>query len=423
MRGGTIREYVSTARGFSRDAKLYLICTSLYSLMTGVQYLYLNLYALELGFDQAFIGTLVGIPAFVTAAVALPVGFLLPRFGYRRGLLLGISLQVTALLGGTLLPSPPFLLAASALWGLGSALTMITASPLMADVSGVKDRTHLFSIQFAAATLASVVASAVGGILPGLYHRLFGLPDSGPAPYRATLITAMVIASIALVPVIWMGRHRGRTKLSLRRGEIRPYRKPLLQLIAIQLTISCGAGLIMPFVNIFYRLEFGASDATLGTAFAASSLTIVFAGLMMPLLVKRFGSVWAIALTQFASLPFLLVMGFAPWLWISICGYLIRTALMNMSTPTFNALSMGVVPPSLRPLAASLVSLSWNGGWALSSFFSGHVQGRVGFSPLFLAMMAFYVVSPILVVVFFRHSSPAADDGTHPDPEHALADR
>ncbi len=396
-------------RGFSRDAKLYLICTSIYSLMIGVQYLYLNLYALELGFDQAFIGWLVGIPAFVTALVALPVGFLLPRFGYRRGLLLGVSLQIAALLGWTLLPSRAPLLMASALWGLGSALTMITASPLMADVSTEQDRTHLFSIQFAAATLATVVASAVGGVLPGLYHRLFGLPDSGPAPYRATLITAMVIASFALAPVIWMGRHRGRAKLSLKRSELRPHRKSLLQLIAVQLTISCGAGLIMPFVNVFYRIEFGASDATLGTAFAVSSLTIVFAGLMMPFLVKRLGNIWAIALTQFISLPFLLVMGFAPWLWISISGYLIRTALMNMSTPTFNALSMSVVPSPLRPLAASLVSLSWNAGWALSSFVSGHIQGAVGFSPLFLAMMGFYLVSPILVVIFFRGTSAVAD--------------
>ncbi len=407
-----LREYLATMRGFSRDAKLYLICTSLYSLMIGVQYLYLNLYALELGFDQAFIGLLVGIPAFVTASAALPVGFLLPRFGYRRGLLLGVSLQIGALLGWTLLPFRAPLLAASALWGLGSALTMITASPLMADVSTERDRTHLFSIQFAAATLATVVASAVGGVLPGLYHRLFGLPDSGPAPYRATLITAMVIASFALAPVIWMGRHRGRVNLSLKRAKLRPHRKPLLQLIAIQLTISCGAGLIMPFVNVFYRIEFGASDATLGMAFAISSLTIVFAGLMMPLLVKRLGNIWAIALTQLLSLPFLLVMGFAPWLWISISGYLIRTALMNMSTPTFNALSMGVVPPSLRPLAASLVSLSWNGGWALSSFVSGHIQGVAGFSPLFLAMMGFYLLSPILVVVFFRKSS-SASDGAH----------
>jgi len=412
--GNMLREYLTTIRGFSRDARLYLICTSLYSLMTGVQYLYLNLYALELGFDQAFIGTLVGIPALVTAAVALPVGFLLPRFGYRRGLLLGISLQVVALLGWTLLPYPGLLLAASALWGLGSALTLITASPLMADVSGERDRAHLFSVQFAAATLAVVVASAVGGILPGVYHRLLGIPESGPAPYRATLITAMLIATLALVPVIWMGRHRGRAQLSLRRAEIRPYRKPLLQLIAVQLTISCGAGLIMPFVNVFYRIEFGASDAVLGTAFAVSSLTIVFAGLMMPLLVKRFGNVWAIAVTQLVSLPFLLVMGFAPWLWISIAGYLVRTALMNMSTPTFNALSMGVVSPSLRPLAASLVSLSWNGGWALSSFISGHVQEATGFSPLFLAMMGFYLLSPVLIIVFFRGSSSATGGGPEP---------
>jgi len=103
-------------------------------------------------------------------------------------------------------------------------------------------------------------------------------------------------------------------------------------------------------------------------------------------------------------LPFLVAMGFAPSFDISAAGFLIRTALMNMNTPVFMAFTMGLLPGELRPLASSLLTLTLNAGWAISSGLSGWIQVSVGFWPLFVITESLYATATLLTYVLFRNA-------------------
>ncbi|MEN6368246.1 MAG: MFS transporter [Thermotogota bacterium] len=410
------REYRNAVREFSANARVYLTATILLGVTSGIQYLFFNLYVLSLDYDQAFIGLLASLPALMTAIAAIPIGMVLPRLGYRRGLLLGCFLIAVALLGCAVLPSRGVLIAACVLSGFGSALTSVASSPLMVAISTEKTRTHLFGVQFAFSTFAGVLANLVGGYLPLAFRAIAPGFLAGLSAYRGVLLISMGLTLAALYPIARLRGLHGARGEALRARDVEVHRSLLAKILAVEITGSFGAGMLMPFLNVFYRLRFNLPDPALGAVFAASSLFTGIAAILAPLAAARMGKIRAIVLTQAMSIPFLLAMGFVPNAGVSATSYLVRTALMNMSSPLLPAYIMGIVPGELRPLTASLMMLAWNAGWALSSWISGHIQVAAGFSPLFLITAGFYVTSTVLTYVFFRRTAETANAPVLPEP-------
>jgi MFS family permease len=116
------------------------------------------------------------------------------------------------------------------------------------------------------------------------------------------------------------------------------------------------------------------------------------------------GKVRAIVVTQSASLVFLLLAGFAPILWLSSVGFLIRAALMNMASPLYSAFCMERTPEQHQGFVNSILTLAWNIGWAVGPYVSGVVQDRYGFAPLFIATGVLYAVAIVLTWGFFKDS-------------------
>jgi MFS family permease len=399
-----IREYVRILRSFSPNARRYLVATGLVGVAIGFQYLIFNLYILSLGYDQAFVGLLASLPPLASAGLAIPVGLIIPRVGYRMSLLAGIVSLGLALLGWTLFSAPSALIGSCVLWGVGTSLLLVTAPPLIVSVAEEESRTHLFSVQYALNTLVGVVANLLGGHLPRLLASGLGQPLESPIAYRAVLMVGLVLAVAAIIPVIRLRAIRQSERTPIQAGHLIDHRRTLGGLIAVQLTVALGAGMLMPFVNVFYKLRFGLPDPALGTLFSISSLTVGLSSLIAPLIVGRMGKVHTIVVTQALSLPFLAVMGCSSLFALSASGFLIRTVLMNMSTPVFSAFSMALVPEPLRAMTASLLMLAWNGGWATSAWLSGRIQVGVGFSPLFLITGVLYIAVVVMTYFLFRNA-------------------
>ncbi len=123
--------------------------------------------------------------------------------------------------------------------------------------------------------------------------------------------------------------------------------------------------------------------------------------LIAPPLADRMGKIQLVVVTQALSIPFLIMLGFAPWFWMSTAAYLVRVALMNMSGPVYQTFVMEQVEPSARATVASLVSMSWNFGWAFSPTISGALQVRYGFGPPFIVTIVLYTISTALYWAFF----------------------
>jgi MFS family permease len=167
------------------------------------------------------------------------------------------------------------------------------------------------------------------------------------------------------------------------------------------LLTSIGAGLIMPFMNVFFRQVHNQPDPVIGSLFAWGSLAMGVGLMIAPPLAERMGKIELVVTTQGLSIPFLVILGFSPWFWMSAAAYYVRLSLMNMSTPIYNTFVMEQVEPSARAMVASLTSMSWNFGWALSPAVSGWLQVNFGFAPAFIGTIILYSISVSLYWAFF----------------------
>ncbi|HRJ76293.1 MAG TPA: MFS transporter, partial [Anaerolineales bacterium] len=177
--------------------------------------------------------------------------------------------------------------------------------------------------------------------------------------------------------------------------------KLLVQFILPMLLTSIGAGLIMPFMNVFFREVHNQPDPVIGTLFAWGSLAMGIGLLVAPPLAERMGKIQLVVISQALSIPFLILLGFSPIFWVGAATFYIRLALMNMSSPVYQTFVMERVDPSARATIASLTSMAWNFGWAFSPTISGWLQVNYGFGPPFIGTIILYTISVIMYWAFF----------------------
>jgi MFS family permease len=157
----------------------------------------------------------------------------------------------------------------------------------------------------------------------------------------------------------------------------------------------------MPFMNVFFRNVHNLSDASIGVLFAWGSLAMGIGLLLAPALAEKFGKIQVVVATQGLSIPFLALLGFAPWFGVAAMAYYFRLVLMNMSSPVYTTFTMEQVEPESRAMVASLSSMASNFGWAFSPTFSGYFQVNYGFAPPFLITIFFYIASVAMYYFWF----------------------
>lgn len=385
----------------SRDARLFLLSSALGSFAGSFNGLYFNLYLKDLGYGQDWIGLLTAVSSLVVVASALPLGMGAGAVGYKRLLLLGMGLSAVSMALPAFVPLPGWLVTAAVVGGLGGAMGAVVGGPLLAELAEDEGRTRLFGLQAGVSVLAGMAGSALAGVLPRLYASLWDLPPQGPEAYRAVILTGFLLYLGAFAPLVRL--RSGNVPHALAAfPRFHAYRRFAWNLTMINGLIGLGAGLIIPFVNLFFRLRFSLPDHLLGLVFALNSLLIGLGNLASPFLARRFGRIRVVVACQALSLPFFFLWGYVPVASLSILGYLVRTTLMNFAGPMFSVAVMEAVPPELRSSASAINLIAWQAGWALGALVSGFVQVRWGFAPLFPATVLLYTLAILITRQVFR---------------------
>ena len=399
-----LSEYSSQIRAFRPNARLYLLNVILTGMVMGIFRLIFNFYALSLGFDEALLGNLITTSSFVALISALPMGYLADTIGRKGSLIISSTLLSIAILAMSLWQSETSLYTMNVVSGLAQSLAGVTMSPFLMENSDEKERTYLFSFgQGLQMTMASV-GSWVGGYLPTWMGQAQNVSATSSVAYGNSVFIAGIGAGFAILPLIFIQS----PKIEKRdRAIFAPFeyaaKNPslLTKLILPTLLTSIGAGLIMPFMNVFFRVVHHQPDPVIGTLFAWGSLAMGIGLLAAPPLAERTGKIQLVVISQAISIPFLILLGFSPIFWMGAAAYYIRLSLMNMSGPVYQTFIMEHVEPSARATVASLSSMAWNFGWAFSPTISGLLQVRYGFAPPFIGTITLYTISVIMYWAFF----------------------
>ncbi len=399
-----IGEYGAHVSAFKPNARWYLLNVVITGAVMGVFRLLFNFFVLSLGFDEAMLGNLITTSSFVALLAALPMGYLSDMIGRKASLVLSGALLSVSILAMAIWPSEPMFYAMNVVSGIAQSLAGVTMSPFLMENSDEHERTYLFSFgQGLQMTMASV-GNWIGGYLPTWMGQARNVTATSSLAYGDSVLIIGIGAALAVLPLVFLKSPRMEHS---QRAIFAPFqyaaKNPLLltKLILPMLLTSLGAGLIMPFMNVFFRVVHHQPDPVIGALFAWGSLAMGIGLLIAPPLADRTGKIQLVVITQGLSIPFLILLGFSPIFWVGAATYYIRLALMNMSSPVYQTFVMENVEPSSRATVASLTSMSWNFGWAFSPTVSGWLQVRYGFGPPFIGTIILYTISVIMYWAFF----------------------
>ncbi len=391
----------------SKNARLFLTATIIDGIINSTWSLYLNFFILSRGYDKEFLGLANAMPAIATLILGLPLGMLSDRIGRRKAMLLGLLIASAGYMLEVIAPTSWLILVGGFVGGAGGALYYNSQAPFMMKSSTSETRALLFSLSSGIITLSGAVGSLVAGKLPQVLSGITGYAQNGPQVLKIIMIAAVAVATLSLIPISLIREER---EIATKAESSKPHAdlkglmaKPMLWKIALPNALTgIGAGILIPYINVFYAERFQLVDSQLGVLFSLSSLLVGVGSLIGPRLsVLMHGKIRTVVLTQGLSFVFLVLMGFTPFGWLSQGSYLLRTMLMNMAQPLLSAFAMEQFSPGEQGAANSIFSISWTLGWAFGPYVSGIIQLRNGFNPLFIMTTILYFVATALIWLFF----------------------
>jgi len=401
-----IGEYWRAVRGSGRNARFYLYGLFLCGLGQSIFSLLFNLYLRELGLSDAGIGQILSKVSLGAAVAALPVAFLFRRLSSRSILVAaGALTAVTYMLQGTLV-APELLLLAGFLSGMVVTTFRLSIAPVVMREVSATLRPYLFSAAFTVLFLASIVGSILGGALP---HAFQTLTDSTRLALRWSLWGACALTFLASIPFYRMTSGGPAPEAAT---PVTPWEQLReltevdwglqLKLALPAALIGLGAGLIIPFLNLYFRDRFGLTPASIGALFALMQAFMVLGNLFGPAVSRRLGLVRGVVATQLLSVPFMAALALSHSFPIVVVAFLFRAGLMNMNQPLTTHFAMEVVPEREHAITNSLLSLSWFVAWSISADIGGALIQRRGYTEPLLLAAALYILASILYWAFFH---------------------
>ncbi len=435
MAAALFSEYKTAFAAFSRNARLFLAGSFLLGVGANQISLLWSLYLKSLGYSASLIGETLSLRALGSALVALPASLVIARINPRRLLPAASILTAAAYVSQSLAVSGSAISASVLLAGAFSTVFSVSSGPFFMRNSGERERVHLFSLNAALSMGTGLIGSLAGGFLKD------GLMAAGMAEawaYRSALLAGAAFVLASFLP---FSRISGAAAKSRAAGEgeaptaeggstileplgmeaessepasagpvpSRPAPDPRMRISAFLwvklllpgFLVGLGAGLTIPYLNLYFKLVFGLGDAAIGAAVAAGQVATFLGMAASPVLARRIGKARSVFVTQGLSIPLILVLGAVRSLPLALAAYLGRQALMNMSTPIQDNFALELVPPSRQGLVNAVKMLAWTSSWTIAARISGELINGEGFGPSFVLTASLYALSSLLFWLFF----------------------
>ncbi|WP_066065801.1 MFS transporter [Neobacillus soli] len=393
---------------YNRNIKLSFMANIFTQIGLGIFMVIYNFYIRKLGFSEGVNGQVISMTSLATAIILIPAGIISDRVGRKRVIFYGILLSGIILIFRGMVSEQGTLITLAFVSGLTMAFLQVSGIPWLAENSTAEQRVNLFSLHFAFMTAANVVGALLGGGLTDL----FSLFVSDLNSIRYTLIIGALIYLVGLVPTTRFRElpKKKETKAKKKLFQSISWKNDGMKLIVLfafaQLLIGFGAGLVIPYLNLYFADRFSASTTSIGLIISLGQAATALAMFIGPLVVKKVGDVRAVVYLQLASLPFLLLTAYTHQLWLAAIGFLFRQALMNAGNPIQMSLMMSKVNDSMKGLANSVNQMVFNLGWALMGPVSTGIVVKYGaywgYSYVFTITAVLYLMGSVYFFLVFK---------------------
>jgi MFS family permease len=407
-----IRRVWQSYADLEKEVRWYVLSEFFIQLVNAGFFLILNIYLAKKSYSDPQIAALQAYRFFAVVAIAIPFGIFIKGrkiLPYLRYGALGVPLFSLGMLYCSEINNSFGMHAFFMAWGFCFALFNVGGIPYLLRHTRSENYSHTLGLYYVAQSLSPLLG---GALIYGLQYLFPNFFDD--------LHALILISCIGFIGVLCLTQIPKAEKISKPEKEEKKYSVKNYDWFSIvkstvpTLMIAVGAGLTIPFLNLFfYRVFHLGSDgyALLG---AISAVGVTIATTLVPFVKKRYGYKVAITLSQAISVSALLLLAstqfFSMYAWAlyaAIIFFLIRQPLMNMAMPMTQDLTMIYVGERNREMLSAIVAAIWNGSWFFSSLlFRQFILWDWTYAEIFYITGLLYIVGIIfyyLLIIEFEN--------------------
>ncbi|MHA1929976.1 MAG: MFS transporter [Candidatus Thorarchaeota archaeon] len=402
MEGSKI-SYRDRIRLFRKDARLYIVSNATGSFAYGISSVILNLYLVESGFGEDFLGLFLSISMFATAFIAIGAGMVSDRRSRKPIILISSVITFISFIIAYTTLDPMSLIISQIFFGLSSAFSQVSWSAYITDLSTDDERAHLFGVGAGISLLALFAGNILGGFLPDIFMNVLPVAGSLFIAYRFTLLFSLIPMALSAIAVLPMTKDEPKeitSGFSFSNVVNWDFIGKYATTVSV---VGLGAGMIVMFFNIFFKQEFAADSTAIGIIFGINTLVLATGNFLAPAMADRIGKVKTVAITEILSVPFLLMIAWAPTIYFAVFAYVSRTALMNMAGPVSHAFFMEGLTKEERATAIGIMRSGDSFVRGVSANIGGLLLAMGLYRLPYVLVAGLYILSVILFYIFFKN--------------------
>ena len=378
--------------------------------------LILNIYLRKEGYSDPEIASLNSLRFIGALAFSLPLGIyirgrsLKPFFSLSTVLVPLISILLIESIRLHLLP---LIQLAFLAWGIAMMFLRVCSLPFIIRNTTSKNSSQALSLNAATWSLATIIS---GLIISGLnWVSVIHILDVEFFFDERTILWIITLVSIISIPFGFRIKEDKtksdffgvRDTISLNKSYDWDL---ILKAISPLILISIGAGLTIPFVNLFFNSIFHFSSSDFSILGSATAFLVFFSSLMVPTLKQKYGYWMTIVFVQGLSICCLITLAMTELfsnshyaIYFAVTAYVLRQPLMHMAHPSSNELMMNFVGKRNQELISALSSSLWSASWFISAkIFEWLRLLNFHYYEIFLMTAVLYIMGVFLYAVIIK---------------------
>ena len=408
----------------SKDSKLILAARTIRTFAYGFLSVVLAIYLKLIGFNELYVGLILTATLVNSVIFTLVASFYADRIGRRKMLIVYAALM--SISGAIFFVTTNYIaLIVSAFIGTinvtgteTGAFLSIEQAILPQTITDAKKRNTVYALYNMVGTFAMSAGILLSG-LPQIFVGQFGLNQIGSIKPLFILYSILGLGVLGIYFLISnkveVNRNNDNTTTNIQplKRTLSPKSKEVVSKLSGLFAIDSFAGgfVIQSIVSFWFYTKFGVELTTLSYIFSIAGVLTAFSFLVAAKIADRVGLINTMVFTHIPSNILLMLVPFAPTLYLAIAFYLARMALSQMDVPTRQSYIIAVVKEEERTAAAGITNISRNVAQSVSPSLAGYILQSLSF------LSAPFIVGGILKIAYaialyfnFKNTSPSSDE-------------
>lgn len=411
-----------------REANFLIVTKTLRVFAYSFISIVMPLYLLESGYTALFVGIVITLTIFASVIYNVTVTLFVGRVGEKCFL---IALALVMALSGVLFAWNPDSLLFNSVLHLGS-LTLeigkvspvIILAALLGAISVTGSETGPFqsmeqamiacstedcrrTLKFSYYNFFGYLALSVGSLFPGATDWIVGSKFDLRLMFFIYSGLALAMMFIYLVmPEIKTIQKNGR-KLS-----VSPETKGTVLKLSLLFSMdSFGGGFVLQSIlTMWFSKNWNLDLKSLSLLFAVSGVITAFSIFMAERVARRIGLLNTMVFTHLPSSIFLILIPFAPSVWLAVALLFARQSISQMDVPTRQSYVMAIVKPEDRTATAALTNIPRTCAQGISPLFASYMI--IGTLPFVLGG-GMKIAYDIAIYYTFKKVRPPEEEKKH----------